>query len=753
MRELKENTQLSPFTHLNIVVNRNESRQTATTRIRVIYPFKFSIDKGANSSEDMLAVARSHADEIADVIGNVEAKLQMAFIIVNKQTQAVFDVNFSKQYFAQADKAQLLNTTIFAYVSEYELICEIVDADVTIQPLPPYPPIPVKPTQHNTLMGLDYAHAGHTGFQPTLTSDNAGEGIDIADGVISCTVNGAEWGNITGDIDDQTDLTNALNSKQDTLTAGTNINIDSNNVISAVDTKYTQGTGITIDHNNVVSNDVSPLVPAQATPTNQLADKDFVNSSIATSTATFRGTYNVVTDLHLSTSATHQQVATALGNTISLADNNDYCFVAIPTDDLTPTETLQVDRYKYNGSSWSFEYTLNNSGYTSAQWKAINSGITSGKVTQYDDYATSKQDTLIAGTNITIDVDGKTISSDIPQATQSVAGKVLLGAAGGAATYESVENRLPICYPTTASDINTTSMILKSSVDGNGRMLTENGFVYNTSGNPTVSDTKVVCDLGVGFFEKKLENLTVNTEYHIKSYGQNAGGLVYGSELVQRTLGFPMNNIMLWLTAESVGTNKLIDLSENNNDFELATGTLNIKPNAINGKPSIVFDGNTVYFGGFGLNIYDNNITWFIVAEDKGSTANNPFFISKQKVGTPQDAWGLGPKSFLCSPSTNITYSIRSGFNLYKFERNILYLTKSVTLNNNDILGSNSITNVNKNGNTRVYLSDTANADNSTFGGTNRFIGEIAEIIMLNTIDASIVGVMNDYLNTKYNIQ
>lgn len=236
-------------------------------------------------------------------------------------------------------------------------------------------------TDHSHLRNLDYEHSGHTGFQKELTEENAGEGIDITDGVISCTVNGAEWGNITGDIADQVDLTNALNSKQDALTAGT---------------------GITINENNVISNDVSPLVPAQATVNNQLADKDFVNSSIATSTATFRETYNVVTDLHLSTSAKHQQVATALGTIISVADNNDYCFVEIPTSDLTPTETLQVDRYKYNGSSWSFEYTLNNSGYTSAQWKAINSGITSGKVTQYDDYATSKQDTLTAGSGISL---------------------------------------------------------------------------------------------------------------------------------------------------------------------------------------------------------------------------------------------------------------------------------------------------------------------------------------------------------------
>jgi len=97
----------------------------------------------------------------------------------------------------------------------------------------------------------------------------------------------------------------------------------------------------------------------------------------------------------------------------------------------------------------------------------------------------------------------------------------------------------PILYPTTASDIKTTSMVVKSSVDGNGKILTENGFVYNTSGNPTVSDTKVVCDLGVGWMEKKLENLTMNTQYYIRSYGENASGLSYGSESLYRTTIIP----------------------------------------------------------------------------------------------------------------------------------------------------------------------------------------------------------------------
>ena len=55
------------------------------------------------------------------------------------------------------------------------------------------------------------------------------------------------------------------------------------------------------------------LIPSAATSLNKLADKAYVNSSIATATATFRGTYNLVNDLGLTTSATHAQIATALG--------------------------------------------------------------------------------------------------------------------------------------------------------------------------------------------------------------------------------------------------------------------------------------------------------------------------------------------------------------------------------------------------------------------------------------------------------
>ena len=112
---------------------------------------------------------------------------------------------------------------------------------------------------------------------------------------------------------------------------------------------------------------ITDLIPSQATSENQLADKEFVNSSISTATATFKGTYNLVSDLELTVSATENQIASTLATEISGEDNNDYCFVLIPTADATPTEIARVDRYKYNGTAWAFEYSLNNSGFTSAQ--------------------------------------------------------------------------------------------------------------------------------------------------------------------------------------------------------------------------------------------------------------------------------------------------------------------------------------------------------------------------------------------------
>ena len=116
---------------------------------------------------------------------------------------------------------------------------------------------------------------------------------------------------------------------------------------------------------------INGKIPAQATSQNQLADKEFVNSSVSTATADFKGTYNSLEDL--------EQVT---------ANANDYAFV-IATDAAGNTV---YKRYKWvDGSGWVWEYDLNNSSFTQAQWAAIQSGITAALVTKLSELPTNAE--------------------------------------------------------------------------------------------------------------------------------------------------------------------------------------------------------------------------------------------------------------------------------------------------------------------------------------------------------------------------
>ena len=141
---------------------------------------------------------------------------------------------------------------------------------------------------------------------------------------------------------------------------------------------------------------------------NPVTTQEFVNSSVATNTANFRGSFSITgtgaDGLGLPADATSAQVAAALDTKIgSAATNNDYAFAYL--DAGSSGGVAKYDRYKYTGTygsggAWGYEYTLNNSSFTAVQWEAINSGINSTKVSTYDGYATGKQDTLVAGTNM-----------------------------------------------------------------------------------------------------------------------------------------------------------------------------------------------------------------------------------------------------------------------------------------------------------------------------------------------------------------
>lgn len=123
---------------------------------------------------------------------------------------------------------------------------------------------------------------------------------------------------------------------------------------------------------------IAKIVPNTASETNELADKNFVNSTVGTNTANYiyktesggeKVPFSSVAELE------------AYAGTVT---NNDYAFVT----GIDENGNTYYDRYKADVNNgvvtWAKEYRLNNSSFTAEQWAAIQSGITAEKVAQFE---------------------------------------------------------------------------------------------------------------------------------------------------------------------------------------------------------------------------------------------------------------------------------------------------------------------------------------------------------------------------------
>ena len=202
-------------------------------------------------------------------------------------------------------------------------------------------------------------------YSTTAAASKTITSLSQTDGKISATYSdiAIAESQVTNLVSDLKTLTTAISNEITNRTTG-----DTNTLASAK--SYTD-TKIQTVQDEVDT--INEKIPSEASSTNKLADKDFVNSSIATATATFRGTVDSLEKLKALT-----------------GDLNDYAFLKVV--DSTTGLVKQYDRYKYSASSstasttgnWEYEYTLNNSSFTDAQWKAITSGVTSNTVTQVE---------------------------------------------------------------------------------------------------------------------------------------------------------------------------------------------------------------------------------------------------------------------------------------------------------------------------------------------------------------------------------
>lgn len=162
---------------------------------------------------------------------------------------------------------------------------------------------------------------------------------------------------------------NAVNSRVDDIVAGSVTGVK-----GSAETEYRTG-DVNITKDNIGLGNVDNT--ADMDKPMSTATKEYVDDQISTSSATFRGSVAAADD-------TEEAAQTALAG-ISAKDKNDFAYVEVAN---TPGEGFtKVKRYRFvvpssGEGAWVFEYALNNSGFTTEQLAALNSGITAAGVAQ-----------------------------------------------------------------------------------------------------------------------------------------------------------------------------------------------------------------------------------------------------------------------------------------------------------------------------------------------------------------------------------
>jgi hypothetical protein len=96
---------------------------------------------------------------------------------------------------------------------------------------------------------------------------------------------------------------------------------------------------------------------------------------------------------------------------------------------------------------------------------------------------------------------------------------------------------IPAVVSDSIQAISQTTARCRGFVTGSGgSAVTERGFVWSTSPNPTIDlPTKLAIGSGLGLFEGDINGLSANTTYYARAYAKNNSGVAYGAEIIFQT--------------------------------------------------------------------------------------------------------------------------------------------------------------------------------------------------------------------------
>jgi len=126
-----------------------------------------------------------------------------------------------------------------------------------------------------------------------------------------------------------------------------------------------------------------------------------------------------------------------------------------------------------------------------------------------------------------------------------------LGAYGN--TAEASKSGRPTVLTSNVTDITHVAATCGGTVVAPGASaVTARGCVWNTTGSPTIADSRTIDGADTGSFTSRLTNLTPGTVYHVRSYAGNAHGTGYGETRRFTAVGHPTAGLGMALDFDGV---------------------------------------------------------------------------------------------------------------------------------------------------------------------------------------------------------
>lgn len=108
-------------------------------------------------------------------------------------------------------------------------------------------------------------------------------------------------------------------------------------------------------------------------------------------------------------------------------------------------------------------------------------------------------------------------------------------------SFVTTEILLPSVGATTLKYVSYTNAICSSEIISDGRgTISERGFCYSTTANPTIENNKKVNEGVEPVYNSYLSDLTASTTYYVRAYAINSKGVAYGDQLEFTTKAYSL---------------------------------------------------------------------------------------------------------------------------------------------------------------------------------------------------------------------